>query len=853
MTLLWLALAYLLGVIGGTLAAAHVGCALPGWLWGLPLALLPWTPRLNPPRPAVSAAPLRWPVSAGFAPPAPRPWQGLLAAGLLCCAAGTLAAAAQPRPGCWAVGDLAAWHQPEDRAAMTSTGTSTVTGTVVNFPVVERGRQALVIAADQLHTPAGAQPVTGQARLLTAATPRYAYGDRVTVTGHLTAPPLFEDFSYRAYLAQRGIHSVILRAQVTPAPPVAQAWPTALRRDLVGRLYALRLAGQTLLERTLPEPYAALAAGILLGIDAGIPDDLYDRFNATGASHVLVISGSNVALMAATLLALSRRSLGLWALGRWAWLPTLLGIAAYAVLVGGEASVWRAALMGSLVVIATHVRRRGTALVTLAAAGWLMLLFNPSQWQDVGFQLSALATLGLILYTPRLTAWLKLRPGPVFGGAPLGQNWLVGLLHEGGVMTAAASLLTLPLIAYHFARVSLVGLLVNLLIVPAQPLILIAGSAAVALAALGLPWAAPPLLWVAWLGLLWTERLVTWAAALPGASMGVTGYGLPALLLTYAAITAATLLPAQSPTAPARLLPRLRARLRAPRTVWLTTWLTAPAGLLTLLIAAALVWAAVFTQPDGRLHVYFLDVEQGDGILIQTPGGRQVLIDGGVQSDRLLAQLGAVMPWWDRHLDVLLLTHPDRDHMAAQMGVWSRFRVDHALLTSAATQDPAAEAWRAAATQAGAAPAIQSRGGWLDLGDGVALWTLWPPAEPVRGENADNENSLVTKLVYGDFSVLLTGDAGVVSEAAWLATGASLRATALKVGHHGSRDSTSPALVAAVDPTYAVIQVGAANPYGHPAPDVLDRLAGRVLLRTDEHGRITLSSDGRTVWVATAR
>jgi competence protein ComEC len=123
----------------------------------------------------------------------------------------------------------------------------------------------------------------------------------------------------------------------------------------------------------------------------------------------------------------------------------------------------------------------------------------------------------------------------------------------------------------------------------------------------------------------------------------------------------------------------------------------------------------------------------------------------------------------------------------------------------------------------------------------------------VRGENADNENSLVTKLVYGDFSVLLTGDAGVVSEAAWLATGASLRATALKVGHHGSRDSTSPALVAAVDPTYAVIQVGAANPYGHPAPDVLDRLAGRVLLRTDEHGRITLSSDGRTVWVATAR
>src|SRR5690606_12387070 len=121
---------------------------------------------------------------------------------------------------------------------------------------------------------------------------------------------------------------------------------------------------------------------------------------------------------------------------------------------------------------------------------------------------------------------------------------------------------------------------------------------------------------------------------------------------------------------------------------------------------------------------------------------------------------------------------------------------------------------------------------------GVALWVFWPRETPVTGDNAANENSLVAKLVYGDFSVLLTGDAGIPSESTWLAQGLPLAATVLKVGHHGSRYSTSTGLVEAVDPEWAVIQVGATNTYGHPTQDVLDVLAGRKILRNDEDGRI---------------
>ena len=143
----------------------------------------------------------------------------------------------------------------------------------------------------------------------------------------------------------------------------------------------------------------------------------------------------------------------------------------------------------------------------------------------------------------------------------------------------------------------------------------------------------------------------------------------------------------------------------------------------------------------------------------------------------------------------------------------------------------------------------QYAGGWADLGDGVALWVLGPPAQGFVGEDADNQNSLVAKLVYGDFSVLLTGDGGTAAEQALMAQGVPVAATVLKVAHHGSKSATGTAFVDAVGAPIAVIQVGAGNDYGHPSVETLQRLAGRMILRNDEKGRIHVWSDGKQVWV----
>ena len=148
-----------------------------------------------------------------------------------------------------------------------------------------------------------------------------------------------------------------------------------------------------------------------------------------------------------------------------------------------------------------------------------------------------------------------------------------------------------------------------------------------------------------------------------------------------------------------------------------------------LAVVAGLLWLFALTQPDGQLHLYFLDVGQGDGIFIQTPSGRQVLIDGGDDSQQLFAELGAVMPFWDRQIDQAIVTHPDWDHMGGQIDLPGRFTLGQAIISENVRGHKDSQLWLAALDADNVPVVGLQQGGWLDLGDGVALWALWPPRE----------------------------------------------------------------------------------------------------------------------------
>ncbi|MCB0084408.1 MAG: ComEC/Rec2 family competence protein, partial [Caldilineaceae bacterium] len=666
MTLLYLAIAYLLGIALGRLCwdLAWFGCAFPNWLWLGPLVLLPLSPLVNrlPIWPRKRALPMRWPVWAGFEIPQTGPSPAWVAAFLLALCTGTLRYAATPLTPCWTPADLAYYNLPADRAFDRAAPEVTITGYISSYPLVSDTKQRLHVVAHSVMATADAtpQPVAGALRLTTGTRQRYQYGQPVRLRGRLVTPPDFEDFSYREYLARKQIHSLLYNAQIELLPGEFQG------RWLDSTLYAFRARGERLLNRLLPEPYAALANGMLLGIEAGIPDALYEQFNLTGTSHTIVISGSNISILAGVLLALGQRLFG----RRRALWPTLVGIGCYALLVGGDAAVLRAAFMGGLFVTATAINRRSTALVSLAVACWAMTLINPLTLWDVGFQLSSAATAGLILFTPGITATVN-RLWPAMNGGILTavdslpatqriQTIFYGLIQDGLLVTVAANITTLPLVVYYFHRLSVVSLMANLLVAPVQPFIMLWGSLGILVGVVGLPWLAWLILLVPWLSLIWTVATVQWTAALPGASVDIASYEGGWLLLTYLLIG---LIHWRMP-----LLEQLRKCLQPQANGWATR-LVGSGAVGVLSVGGILIWATLLSQPDGRLHVYFLDIGQGDGIFIQTPSGRQVLIDGGASPQTLMSELGAVMPFWDRAIDLLVLTHPDGDHMNAQIEV----------------------------------------------------------------------------------------------------------------------------------------------------------------------------------------
>jgi competence protein ComEC len=264
---------------------------------------------------------------------------------------------------------------------------------------------------------------------------------------------------------------------------------------------------------------------------------------------------------------------------------------------------------------------------------------------------------------------------------------------------------------------------------------------------------------------------------------------------------------------------------------------------------------ALHALPDGKLHVAFLDVGQGDAIFIQTPSGKQVLIDGGPSDTALLSQLGRRMPFWDRSIDLVVLTHPESDHVTGLIAVLERYRVGMIVFREMALDSATYERWLEVVAEEGAAVYQGEAGLRLALDEADAqrpmeMVVLHPGAG--AWEDANN-NSVVTRLTYGQVSVLLTGDIEAEVEGKLVRDGAPLASTVLKVAHHGSCSSTTQEFLDAVNPIVVVISVGADNRFGHPCDEVLERLGDVPVYRTDKQGAVEIVSDGAQVWVETDR
>ncbi|HEY6043224.1 MAG TPA: ComEC/Rec2 family competence protein, partial [Anaerolineae bacterium] len=346
-------------------------------------------------------------------------------------------------------------------------GRAVLTGQVVGPPDVRDRYANLRLSVSRIEINRVVSDTQGLALVQAPRAATARYGDSVRIEGTLTTPGESADFSYRDYLAREDIRSLVWATRVTVLAS-GQGDP------FFASLYAFRERAHTTINAILPEPHAALLSGILLGDDNGMPSDLTDDFNATNTSHIIAISGFNVAIIAGLLARLA--ALIFPKRGVPGALLVILGLVTYTLFVGASASVVRAALMGSLTILAVQFNRQSLALNSLGASALFMLALNPLTLWDLGFQLSALATLGIILFADPLIAGFRKVMGRLTKNG-WGQH-VFRFLGDNLIVTLAAQITTTIIIAYTFHRLSLIGLLTNLLVLPVQPQVMIWGGLA---------------------------------------------------------------------------------------------------------------------------------------------------------------------------------------------------------------------------------------------------------------------------------------------------------------------------------------------------------------------------------------
>jgi competence protein ComEC len=663
-------------------------------------------------------------------------------------------------------------------------------------------------------------------------------GDTVELRGRLEPPDGPRNpggFDYRAYLARKGIYATLAVGQPERARVLQRAtWSNPFTM----LAHSLRQGVLDACKRSLPHPVDGILAGILIGERHGIPQPIQEEFERTGTTHILATAGLHVG-MVVCLLIFALRNSGLPRKPARVAAIVMLGL--YAVMAGERAAVLRAVLVAAIYLFGEVVEREPDLPNALAIAALILLLANPNELFDPGFQLSFATVITIVLLMPIFQRLLDRIDRALPPSAGPFRNIAKGFVAV-ALLSAAAQAGSAPFVAYYFYNVSAVSILANALAVPAVFLVIALGFPMAILYAVH-PWLGAPLAFLLRAPLGYILATIHFFSEAPFAShnlappspLGIAGYYV--CLWSFAwYLRSAPRVGKGSGDTPKRIAVRR---------------LSMGSGVAVLALG---LWGCVSPRPR-ELRVTFLDVGQGDACILESPSGKVLVVDaGGVLHDGEDDQGRRIVAPYLRFrgqngIDAMILTHPHADHIGGGISLLRRFPT-HEVMDDGVDEDhPQVSDLIGQAVKSGSQILLARRGQTFDFGDGVVAEVLGP-SDTLAGAGANNA-SVVLRVRFGRTAFLLTGDAEAPEEREIVNSGQDIACDVLKVGHHGSRTSSTQEFLAAAHPKIAVISVGKRNLYNHPSPEVVDRLLdnGAHVYRTDRDGAVTCHSDGVSVRV----
>ncbi|MGA9119591.1 MAG: DNA internalization-related competence protein ComEC/Rec2 [Bacteroidota bacterium] len=698
-----------------------------------------------------------------------------------------------------------------------------VIGTVADDPERTSTRTRFLLQAEQLVSDSSGKPFRTKVMVSLLPTSRdtarleLAYGMKIAVRGWPERPSAERnpgEFSLRTYFEANGITHVLTLKGTANLVILQRGGGSWWVRSVVlpARRWMLRT-----FERSTGGEEGEFLKGLILGERGGMSAMTKEAFVNAGVAHVLAVSGSNVAVVAAIFFLL----LELLRVPRQARvLPVLAGLVFYMLVTGSQPPVERATIMAAVILIGRLIQRRVNPWNSLGVSGLVILAIDARQAFDIGFQLSYGAVLSLMALYPVMNRWITAVSAPSRSGRIL--CWLLRVC----AVSLAATLGTLPLTAICFGRVSVIGVLANIVVIPATELSVLLGAATLG-GALCSNWIAGCYGALNWLILHWTLLVARLAGFSPVAYIDTVRFGLIDAVPYYAVLIA--------------LFAPLT---RKPQRIAITVL---AAGAFTVLLPAE----KYLGPRPALLRVSFIDVGQGDAILVEFPDNATLLIDAGPRSARFDAGEKTVLPFLRRRgvsaLDVVVLTHNHADHIGGLPSVAAGMPIHRVLsLSPAALRGTLGVLYPERLFQC---DSVES-GQVIPVSPSARVYVLYPVPGGALGQSGGNE-SIVLKVAYGNISFLLTGDAETGQEQLLAGRyGEFLQALLMKAGHHGSRTSSSEEFVELVRPCFAAVSVGEHNKFRHPSPSVLRRFASQnvEVSRTDEEGAVIFETDGSSLW-----